>query len=88
MKRLESLIRPKTGPLPAKTFLHHQIQQAFSEGELRDVCLSIGCDFEELEGDTKGERCLSLALWASRHGKTGELLGVCRELRPNVGWAG
>jgi len=43
-------------------------------------------NFEDVEGDTLSEKCLSLALMVDRYGRRAELLTELTAVRPNVDW--
>lgn len=68
--------------------LRERLARYFSLGELEDVVFRLGVSGEEVwsESLTKAGRARALVLWAERHGRTGELVAVCRELRKSVRW--
>ncbi len=50
------------------------------------MVVELGIDFENVEGDTKIEKALELALRMSRRGRLKELLETLAEKRPFVDW--
>jgi len=78
-----------TDKLKRRGMLHAAIYDTFNDSELRVfVTGNLGWNYEDIEGDTLSERCLSLALMADRHGKRARLLDELRGARPHVEWAG
>jgi tetratricopeptide (TPR) repeat protein len=65
-----------------------ELQQAivnyFNLDELRDLCLRLGYDFEELGDVAKTRRVFGLMRHMVENGRLDELLDQCAALRPNV----
>lgn len=61
-------------------FLNHY----FNAGELRNLCVDLGIDYESLEGSSKSDKARELVLYCERHGLTDELIAACKRLRPRV----
>lgn len=71
-----------------RRFLPSVIDEYFGLSGLRLLAHRLDVDFENLEGETKEEKALSLVLWMQRNGRFGELIGVLGEERPLVDWEG
>lgn len=82
------------GELPSRTDLHlksretlwRMMSERFVEGDIRDICLIIGVDYENLEGDAKKDKVRELVLLCERDAKLPELIAVCQEMRERVDW--
>jgi tetratricopeptide (TPR) repeat protein len=65
-----------------------ELQQAlvdyFNLDELRDLCLRLGYDFEELGDVAKSRRVFGLMRHMVANGRLEELLDQCEALRPNI----
>ncbi|MCB8944052.1 MAG: SAVED domain-containing protein [Ardenticatenaceae bacterium] len=66
--------------------LSRQIATVFNNDELRVLCLELDNDLENLAGDGKAARCLSLVEWMRRHGRLPELLLALKKQRPRTAW--
>ncbi len=75
-----------TGELDKRSLIYVAIRDSFSLADLRMFAFSLGVDYEELEGDTKGEKCMHLALYMQRRGRWAEFLGALANERPKVNW--
>lgn len=58
----------------------------FNDDELRDLCFTLGIDYENLGGDTKSEKVLELIQYCERHGRSDDLINTIQRYRPNVDW--
>ena len=69
-------------------WLHAEIDQAFNVAELRELCheIDIEIDYENLAGEMRSERALSLIQYCKRHGAMDELLAYCQQKRPSQNW--
>jgi hypothetical protein len=59
---------------------------AFSDSELNDLCFDLGVDYENLPGQTKGDKARELIRYAERHRLLNQLIGMSRKLRPHSSW--
>lgn len=67
--------------------LYAGIRDWFSVGEVDDLAFRIGLDPEELNGDSKSERCRSLVTMAEQEAKVEELISILQKERPFVDWS-
>lgn len=91
LTKVEKALSPQykssdTDKLNKRRFLPPAIAEAFSLAELRLFVFQLGGDFENLEGETKEDKALSLVLWMQRNGRFGELLEALGVERPWVVW--
>lgn len=80
--------RQGTGPLlDAIRKTGRLLARHFSENELRDLCLDLGVQYENVEGTTPDAKARELAGYMARRSELGRLIRRCVELRPKVyGW--
>ncbi len=65
--------------------LREQIRALFSDSELRDLCMDLGIDYENLPGAAKGDKARELILLAERMGRLADLVARVVALRPHIG---
>jgi hypothetical protein len=77
---------PRQGPPPPLTTveLYQLVARYYNESDLRDLCLLLGIDFENLPGRGKSDKARELALYCERHGLTAKLIGLVWEQRPHA----
>ena len=75
---------PATRP-PDLPRLLEGIRALFNEGELRDLCVDLGLDYENLGGASKGDKARELVLLMQRLNRLPELVDRVRVLRPHIG---
>ena len=68
------------------TPLRQQINHAFNLEELHTLSFDLGIDFDDLAGQTKSAKVVSLLEYAQRHQLLPALLQALTDARPNVGW--
>lgn len=68
------------------TELRQLLVTRFSEGELRDLCVDLGIDYEILPGQSKADKARELVAYFERRGRIIELETASRKLRPNADW--
>lgn len=73
------------GPTIDRSRLLEQIRALFSDGELRDLCLDLGVDYESLPGGGKGDKARELLLLMERLGRLPDLVRRVTEVRPHIG---
>ena len=66
--------------------LRQSILQAFSEGELQDLCFDLAVDYEQLEGHLSRDKVRELIKYFQRRGRIDLLLRACHEKRPYLLW--
>lgn len=64
--------------------LRQLIETAFNMGEIDDLCFQLAIDHEQLPGTTRSVRARELVLYCERYGRVGELVALCRRLRPHL----
>lgn len=65
--------------------LREQIRALFSDGELRDLCMDLAIDYENLPGAAKGDKARELVLLVERQGRLPDLVARVIVLRPHIG---
>jgi len=63
--------------------LREAVDKYFSLGELRMLCFDLDIDYENLEGDSKSAKIISLILFCQRRHRLPELLNEVQKLRPD-----
>lgn len=66
--------------------LRRAIVEYFDEDELETICFDLRVDFDELEGENKTQKTISLITLLARLERIDQLIMVCSEMRPNVPW--
>lgn len=66
--------------------LRQKLTDLFSLDDLQQICFDLGVDYEDLGSEGKSARAVKLILFCQRRGRMGELLRLCRVLRPEVTW--
>jgi hypothetical protein len=70
-----------------KIALTRIINYCFNTNELRDLCLDLGLDYEDLPGEGKSAKVRELVFYFSRPTRNIErLVETCIHLRPNAPW--
>ena len=59
----------------------------FSEDELETLCFDLRVDYDDLEGESKSQKAVSLIYLLARLGRIEELIDWCSQARPNVPWS-
>jgi hypothetical protein len=67
------------------TRLLEQIRALFSDSELRDLCLDLAVDYENLSGANKADKARELILLMQRTNRLPDLVRRATELRPHLG---
>lgn len=67
--------------------LRLNLQDHFSETELREICFDFHIDYESLTGRGKREKIMEIVLYFERRGLLFELIETCRKLRPHILWS-
>jgi hypothetical protein len=62
--------------------LLRRMERAFNLDELRDLAFRFGVDTGDLAGDTFSARAQALITYAARRDRLAELVGLCRQVRP------
>jgi hypothetical protein len=66
--------------------LRNQIADHFNLHELRALCFELEYEFEDLAGEGKSPKCLSLVDTMRRHGRLQDLISLLKKQRPHVAW--
>ncbi len=68
-------------PVTQRAKLRQKIVTGFDLNELRTICFDLAIDYDNLTGDTKEAKVVSLLLYCERIGKLPELIEHCHNLR-------
>lgn len=71
-------------PLPPDVVLYQLIGEYFNLDEIADLCMILGIPNEELIGDTRQVKAMSLVDYAKRHNLMANLLQLSKSKRPFV----
>jgi hypothetical protein len=66
------------------TALYEVLSCYFSTGELRTLCFDLGIEFEDLSGEGKSAKALSLVQYTQRHNRYDDLVVYVQRERPHV----
>lgn len=66
--------------------LRKQIATHLDLNELRTLCFDLAIDFDEIEGDTKTTKIVSILDYVQRHNQLTNLLNYLEQIRPNLNW--
>lgn len=66
--------------------LQKQLGKHFSLNEIRDLCLDMRIEYEEIPGETRNDKARELILYCERRNQIDNLGLFLRDLRPNVKW--
>lgn len=66
------------------TELYEILRARFSLGEIRTLCLTLGIDYESLEGQGKADKARELVLYVDLRGRVPDLEDAMREVRPDA----
>ncbi len=66
--------------------LRQNMVAAYSESELRNLCLALNVDYGQLTGESPHDKVRELILLCQRHGSLPQLLQQLQNERPNLSW--
>ncbi|MFQ5434961.1 MAG: protein kinase, partial [Anaerolineae bacterium] len=66
--------------------LHHILDNRFNEGELRNLCLYLDIDYEDLPGQAQADKARELILYLERRHNFARLLTEGKRYRPDIEW--
>ena len=66
--------------------LRQQMSQAFNLDDLRTLCFDLGIEYEDLAGETKQAKIISLIEYTQRHNRLPHLLETLAKVRPATNW--
>lgn len=66
--------------------LHQMLVRHFNLEELRDLCFSMGINYDELSGDNLSGKARELIAYVERRSRLQELIRVARAQRPLAAW--
>ena len=70
-----------------KVILQEKINEYFSKSEMKEkLCFPLGISWEDIPGETRGEKSLELVEYCDRRKRLDDLLGLCRKERPPGSW--
>jgi hypothetical protein len=64
-----------------------QLDDVFNEEELRELCLKLDIDYDNLDAKGKRGKARELILYCKRHGRTADLVATCAQLRFHLDWS-
>ena len=68
--------------------LRNKITEQFSLEEMRDICVRLGFDLDDLSGSSRPAKALELVQFCRRRSKLDTLVAACAEFRADVQWPG
>jgi hypothetical protein len=68
------------------TNLHRGMTESYNLEELKDLCIDLGVDFENLGGEGKNGKIRELIAYLNRRGQLSKLIEKCRADRPDYPW--
>ncbi len=68
--------------------LRNKITEQFSLEEMRDICVKLGFDLDDLSGSSRPAKALELVQYCRRRSKLEALVAACAEFRSDVQWPG
>lgn len=82
-----SISSSKPAPQPVNVALiRRNLVSTLNDDELADVCFDMKVDYDSLRGDSKNAKVRELLALCERSNRLEELLGICRQIRPNIEW--
>lgn len=60
------------------------MKRYLDQEDIKDICLSLGINYEDLSGDTRRAKARELIATCERRGRLGELIAACERQRSNV----
>jgi hypothetical protein len=66
--------------------LRRQLDEAFNDSELRNLCFDLGVSYDDLNGENKSDKARELISHLGRRGRIEALVALCSQLRPAVAW--
>jgi hypothetical protein len=84
---LEDIIERFAQPLSTwQTELRQKMTSRFGEDDLRNLCVDLALDYENLQGGNKEAKTRNLIATLERNKRLPELIARCRQLRPSIAW--
>ena len=74
------------GPPSGLDILKRNIESSFSLDELRDLCLELGVEYENLPGQTRSAKSIELVTYFQRRCQLAELIDFCTQARQHIDW--
>ena len=69
-----------------KSELLTKLKANFNDSELREICLELEINYEDLSGTSRADKARELILYLERRQRLSELVEICHRLRPNTIW--
>ncbi len=66
--------------------LHRKVKERFNLGELKELTIYLGVNFEDIQGETLGEKSLELILFLLRRERIDDFITILQEERSDVEW--
>lgn len=67
--------------------LRQNLIARFSDSEIRTLCFSLEIDYDNIDGDSKADKCRELILFLQRRDQIKGLIQYCQRERPALNWA-
>lgn len=67
-------------------YLHEKLAQHFDTGELRALCFNLGIEYEDLIGEGRADKALSLMIHIERRNLVERFVEIVTQSRPDVLW--
>jgi hypothetical protein len=84
--------KPDTGDL-AKKHEHQKVlrvielvSESFNRAEIRELCFDFNIEYDDLPGESRGERVLELVTYFQRRNTLDVFIEWCAKLRPKIQW--
>jgi hypothetical protein len=75
-----------TGYFVDRKYLQRLMDAAFNNADVISLCMALGVDWENLEGENKDLKLWALIDYMERRSELYKLLDECRTRRPNYDW--
>jgi hypothetical protein len=71
---------------PYYKYLHEKMVQHFDAAEVRSLCFGLGIEYDDLQGDGRADKLVSLISLVERRGMIEGFINAVTETRPDVLW--
>jgi hypothetical protein len=84
--KLEREIMSQRTTKQYRVALRRNIQQYFSQNEIKSLCFDLGIDYDDLSGDDRTQKVIELIQYMERNERLAELVEYLTTVRPTVNW--
>lgn len=85
-QQIQRLVRPSTGELRRRQSLREMMAGAFGLDELRALAFDLAIDYDNLPGESKEVKVISLLEAVERQDRLGIFIARLAALRPHLDW--